>query len=100
LEEIKDALAELGLEGMTVLEAKGFGRQHGHGEIYRGSEYTYDFVPKIWIVLIVADKMVERVVKAIIEHANTGKIGAGKIFVSPIEEAVQIRTGAKNDEAI
>src|SRR5947207_11025390 len=92
LEEVKDALGEVGIEGMTVSEVKGFGRQKGHTEIYRGSEYTVDFLPKIKIEMVLADSRVEAAVNAIIQAAKTGKIGDGKIFVTPIEEAVRIRT--------
>src|SRR5512136_1097178 len=89
LEEVKDALGEIGIEGMTVTEVKGFGRQKGHTEIYRGSEYTVDFLPKIKLELVIPDERVEAAVKAIIKSARTGKIGDGKIFVSAIEEAVR-----------
>ena len=92
LDEVKDALAEIGVDGMTVIEAKGFGRQKGHTEIYRGSEYTVDFLPKIKIEVVLADHLVDAAVAAIINAAKTNKIGDGKIFVSPIEEAVRIRT--------
>src|SRR5882762_3170459 len=88
LEEVKDALGEIGIEGMTVSEVKGFGRQKGHTEIYRGSEYTVDFLPKIKLEIVLADNRVEAAVKAIMNAAKTGKIGDGKIFVSTIEEAV------------
>ena len=100
LEEVKDALTELGIEGMTVLEVKGFGRQKGHTEIYRGSEYTVDFLPKSMIEVAVADDLVEKVVEKIIEAAKTDKIGDGKIFVLPVEDAIRIRTGEQGDEAI
>ncbi len=100
LEEVKDALAELGIEGMTVSEVKGFGRQKGHTEIYRGSEYTVDFLPKSMIEIAVSDDMVDKVVDKIVEAAKTGKIGDGKIFVLPIGEAIRIRTGERGDEAI
>ena len=100
LEEVKDALSELGIEGMTVLEVKGFGRQKGHTEIYRGSEYTVDFLPKSMIEVAVADDLVEKVVEKIIEAAKTDKIGDGKIFVLPVEDAIRIRTGEQGDEAI
>tara|TARA_B100001123_G_scaffold232664_1_gene261151 strand:+ start:495 stop:833 length:339 start_codon:yes stop_codon:yes gene_type:complete len=100
LEEVKDALAELGIEGMTVSEVKGFGRQKGHTEIYRGSEYTVDFLPKSMIELAVSDDLANQVVDKIIEAAKTEKIGDGKIFVLPIEEAIRIRTGERGDEAI
>ena len=100
LEEVKDALAELGIEGMTVSEVKGFGRQKGHTEIYRGSEYTVDFLPKSMIELAVSDDLANQVVDKIIEAAKTEKIGDGKIFVLPIEDAIRIRTGERGDEAI
>ena len=100
LEEVKDALAEIGIEGMTVSEVKGFGRQKGHTEIYRGSEYTVDFLPKSMIEVAVTDDQADKVVDKIIESANTGKIGDGKVFVLPIEDAIRIRTGDRGDEAI
>jgi len=100
LEEVKDALAELGVEGMTVSEVKGFGRQKGHTEIYRGSEYTVDFLPKIKIEVVVTDNIVEGAASAIVKAAKTGKIGDGKVFVSPINEAVRIRTGENGDKAV
>ena len=100
LEEVKDALAEVGIEGMTVTEVKGFGRQKGHTEIYRGSEYTVDFLPKIKLDIVVGDDNVEAATKAIISAAKTGKIGDGKVFISAIEEAVRIRTDEKGDEAL
>src|SRR5579884_2508713 len=92
LEEVKDALAELGVEGMTVTEVKGFGRQKGHTEIYRGSEYTVDFLPKVKIEIAVTDEMVGKTIDTVVKAARTEKIGDGKIFVLPIEEAVRIRT--------
>jgi len=100
LEEVKDALGDVGIEGMTVSEVKGFGRQKGHTEIYRGSEYTVDFLPKIKIELVLPDASVEVAVGAIIKAAKTGKIGDGKIFVSSIEQAVRIRTEEKGDAAV
>ena len=100
LEEVKEALAELGIEGMTVTEVKGFGRQKGHTEIYRGSEYTVDFLPKIKIEVVLADNMTVSAVDAIVKAAKTGKIGDGKIFVTPIEEAVRIRTEEKGEQAV
>ena len=100
LEEVKDALAEIGVEGMTVSEVKGFGRQKGHTEIYRGSEYTVDFLPKVKIEVAVSDESAPKVVESIGTSAQTGKIGDGKVFVLPVEEAVRIRTGEKGDEAI
>jgi len=100
LEEVKDALAEVGVEGMTVSEVKGFGRQKGHTEIYRGSEYTVDFLPKIKIDVVVADSLVEAAASAIIKAAKTGKIGDGKVFVSPVEDAIRIRTEEKGEKAV
>ncbi len=100
LEEVKDALAEVGVEGMTVSEVKGFGRQKGHTEIYRGSEYTVDFLPKIKIEIVVADKTVDAAVAAIVKAAKTGKIGDGKVFISPVSDAIRIRTEEKGDEAV
>jgi nitrogen regulatory protein P-II 1 len=100
LEEVKDALHELGIQGMTVTEAKGFGRQKGHTEIYRGSEYTIDFLPKLKVELVITDSLVDSAVAAIIKGARTGKIGDGKIFVSNIEQAIRIRTGEKGEEAV
>ncbi|MFZ9855954.1 MAG: P-II family nitrogen regulator [Limisphaerales bacterium] len=100
LEEVKDALHEIGVAGMTVSEVKGFGRQKGHTEIYRGSEYTVDFLPKIKIELVVGDEKATEAVSAIIKAAKTGKIGDGKIFVSPVEEAIRIRTEEKGENAV
>jgi len=100
LEEVKDALGEIGIEGMTVSEVKGFGRQKGHTEIYRGSEYTVDFLPKIKVELVVGDGQVEGAVSAIVKSAKTGKIGDGKVFVSTIEQAVRIRTDEKGEAAV
>jgi nitrogen regulatory protein P-II 1 len=100
LEEVKDALADLGVDGMTVSEVKGFGRQKGHTEIYRGSEYTVDFLPKIKIEVVVTDGVVDGAAAAIVKAAKTGKIGDGKVFVSPISEAVRIRTGENGDRAV
>ena len=100
LEEVKSALSELGIEGMTVSEVKGFGRQKGHTEIYRGSEYTVDFLPKIKIEVILPDAAVEGAVSAIVKAAKTGKIGDGKVFISAVEEAVRIRTEETGDKAV
>jgi nitrogen regulatory protein P-II 1 len=100
LEEIKDALAEVGVEGMTVTEVKGFGRQKGHTEIYRGSEYTVDFLPKVKIELVIADAQADQAVNAIVKSARTGKIGDGKVFVSDISEAIRIRTAEKGELAL
>jgi nitrogen regulatory protein PII len=100
LEEVKEALSEIGIEGMTVTEVKGFGRQKGHTEIYRGSEYTVDFLPKVKIEIVVADEIVEKTADAIVKAAKTGKIGDGKVFVVPIEEAIRIRTDERGESAI
>ncbi len=100
LEEVKDALSELGIEGMTVSEVKGFGRQKGHTEIYRGSEYTVDFLPKIKLEVVLPDSRLETAIEAIVKAAKTGKIGDGKIFVSNVEDAVRIRTEEKGDTAV
>lgn len=100
LEEIKDALADVGVEGMTVSEVKGFGRQKGHTEIYRGSEYAVDFLPKSKIEIVLADNQVSAAVDAIIKAAKTGKIGDGKVFVSPIEGVTRIRTGETGENAV
>src|SRR6202050_2576057 len=99
LEEVKDALAELGVEGMTVTEVKGFGRQKGHTEIYRGSEYTVDFLPKIKIDVVISDGLAEAAVAAIVKAAKTGKIGDGKVFISPVTEAIRIRTEESGEKA-
>jgi nitrogen regulatory protein P-II 1 len=100
LEDVKEALTEVGVEGMTVTEVKGFGRQKGHTEIYRGSEYTVDFLPKVKFEIVVLDDNVAKTVKAIVSAAKTGKIGDGKVFVLPVEDAVRIRTGEHGDDAI
>ena len=100
LEDVKDALAEIGVEGMTVSEVKGYGRQKGHSELYRGAEYVVDFLPKIKMDMIVSEDMVEKTTSAIVEAARTGKIGDGKIFVSDIEQIIRIRTGETDNEAI
>lgn len=100
LDEVKEALHEVGLQGITVVEAKGFGRQKGHTELYRGAEYVVDFLPKVKIEVICEDSVVERAVEAITNAARTGRIGDGKIFISTIEEAIRIRTGEKGDAAI
>ncbi|HLX69534.1 MAG TPA: P-II family nitrogen regulator [Verrucomicrobiae bacterium] len=100
LEDVKEALAALGVEGMTVSEVKGFGRQKGHTEIYRGSEYTVDFLPKLKIEVVLADSNTDAAVEAIVRAAKTGKIGDGKVFVSPIENAVRIRTEEKGEQAV
>ncbi|MDH7501986.1 MAG: P-II family nitrogen regulator [Verrucomicrobiota bacterium] len=100
LEDVKDALANAGVQGMTVIEVKGFGRQKGHTEIYRGSEYTVDFVPKLKIEIVLPDNAVESAIEAIAAAARTGKIGDGKIFVLPVEQALRIRTGECGDHAV
>lgn len=100
LEEVKAALSEIGIEGMTVTEVKGFGRQKGHTEIYRGSEYTVDFLPKVKLEIVVTDELVGKTVDTIVKAAKTGKIGDGKVFVVGLEEAVRIRTDERGDSAI
>jgi nitrogen regulatory protein P-II 1 len=100
LEEVKEALAAAGIEGMTVTEVKGFGRQKGHTEIYRGSEYTVDFLPKVKLEIAVADDVAAKAIDAVVNAAKTGKIGDGKVFVLPIEEVVRIRTGERGETAI
>ena len=100
LTEVKDALNEIGITGMTVTEVKGFGRQKGHTEIYRGSEYTVDFLPKIKLELVLTDKQVDAAVACIVKAAKTGKIGDGKVFVSSVETAIRIRTDEKGDAAV
>jgi len=100
MDEVKEALREIGVEGMTVLEAKGFGRQKGHTEVYRGNEYTVDLLPKIKLEIIVPDAKVEDVLKAIIHAAKTGKIGDGKVFVSAVEEVIRIRTEERGEKAV
>jgi nitrogen regulatory protein PII len=100
LEEVKEALAEVGVQGMTVTEVKGFGRQKGHTEIYRGSEYTVDFLPKVKIEIVVDDAQAENVAGVIVKSANTGKIGDGKVFISSVEQAIRIRTGETGSSAV
>ncbi len=100
LEEVKEALAEIGIEGMTVTEVKGFGRQKGHTEIYRGSEYTVDFLPKVKLEIVVTDELLKKTVETIVKSAKTGKIGDGKVFVINIEDAVRIRTDERGDSAV
>jgi nitrogen regulatory protein P-II 1 len=100
LDEVKEALHEVGIKGITVVEAKGFGRQKGHTELYRGAEYVVDFLPKVKIEVVMEDSMVERAVEAIQQSAHTGRIGDGKIFISSIEEAIRIRTGERGADAI
>jgi nitrogen regulatory protein P-II 1 len=100
LDEVKESLTALGIEGMTVTEVKGFGRQKGHVEIYRGSEYTVDFLPKLKLELVVADPMVEQATQAIVKAAKTGKIGDGKVFVTTVENAIRIRTAETGEQAV
>ena len=100
LDEVKEALHEIGLQGITIIEAKGFGRQKGHTELYRGAEYVVDFLPKVKIELVIEDDMLERAVEAIMQAAHTGRIGDGKIFISSIEDAIRVRTGERGKEAI
>lgn len=97
LEEVKEALAQVGVQGLTVTEVKGFGRQKGHKELYRGAEYVVEFLPKVKLEIVIGDDRLEDVVKAIVKSASTGRIGDGKIFVSPVEEAVRIRTGESGE---
>ncbi|MFZ0106787.1 MAG: P-II family nitrogen regulator [Thiobacillus sp.] len=100
LDEVREALSEIGVTGLTVTEVKGFGRQKGHTELYRGAEYVVDFLPKVKLEVVIADNLLERAVETIIEAARTGKIGDGKIFVSPVEQVVRIRTGESGEAAI
>jgi nitrogen regulatory protein P-II 1 len=100
LDEVKEALREIGIQGITVIEVKGFGRQKGHTELYRGAEYVVDFLPKIKLDVVVSDEMVDRVVDAIVNTAATGRIGDGKIFIVPLEEAIRIRTGERGPDAV
>jgi nitrogen regulatory protein P-II 1 len=100
LDEVREALSEVGVSGLTVTEVKGFGRQKGHTELYRGAEYVVDFLPKVKVEMIVADSMVERAIEAIVKAARTGKIGDGKIFVTAVEQVVRIRTGEAGEEAV
>jgi nitrogen regulatory protein P-II 1 len=100
LDQVKDALAELGIAGLTISEVRGFGRQKGHKEIYRGAEYTIDFVPKVKVELVIDDSLLRRAVEAITAAARTGQIGDGKIFILPVEEAVRIRTGELGESAL
>ena len=100
LDEVKEALNDIGLQGITVVEAKGFGRQKGHTELYRGAEYVVDFLPKVKLELVLPDDMVERAVETIQQAAQTGRIGDGKIFIVPIEEAIRVRTGERGSDAI
>ena len=100
LDDVRQAVADIGIQGITVTEVKGFGRQRGHTELYRGAEYVVDFLPKIKIEITLGDDMADKAVQAIVEAANTGRIGDGKIFVLPVEEAVRIRTGERGEEAV
>ncbi|HRZ87505.1 MAG TPA: P-II family nitrogen regulator [bacterium] len=100
LEEVKEALGAIGIDGMTVTEVKGFGRQKGHTELYRGSEYTVDFLPKVKLEIVLPDDMVQKAIEVVTSTAHTGKIGDGKIFVLPVEEAIRIRTGEHGEKAI
>lgn len=100
LDEVKEALQEIGVKGMTVTEVKGFGRQKGHTELYRGAEYVVDFLPKVKVEVVVEDSLVERAIEAIVNAARTGRIGDGKIFVTPVEEVVRIRTGERGADAL
>ncbi|MGC9369866.1 MAG: P-II family nitrogen regulator [Paracoccaceae bacterium] len=100
LDEVKEALQEIGVQGLSVIEVKGFGRQKGHTELYRGAEYVVDFLPKVKIEVVLADDLVDGAVEAIIGAAKTGKIGDGKIFVSPVEQAIRIRTGESGEDAL
>jgi nitrogen regulatory protein P-II 1 len=100
LDDVKEALNEIGIQGMTITEVKGYGRQKGHKEIYRGAEYVVDFIPKVKIEIVVDAERADQVVEAILESAKTGKIGDGKIFVLPVEEAIRVRTGEKGSDAI
>ncbi len=100
LDEVKEALTDLGIQGLTVVEAKGFGRQKGHTELYRGAEYIVDFLPKVKIEVVLHDDMLERALEAIIQNAQTGRIGDGKIFVTEIEDAIRIRTGERGRDAV
>lgn len=100
LDEVKDALSKIGIQGNTVTEVKGFGRQKGHTELYRGAEYVVDFLPKIKLEVVVQDDMVDKVIETIVSTAKTGRIGDGKIFVTNVEEVVRIRTGERGDDAI
>lgn len=100
LDEVREALSEIGINGLTVTEVKGFGRQKGHTELYRGAEYVVDFLPKVKIEVVIADDLVDRAIESIINTARTGKIGDGKIFVYPVEQVVRIRTGETGEEAV
>ena len=100
LDDVREALSDIGIQGMTVIEVKGFGRQKGHTEVYRGVEYAVDFLPKIQIDIVLSDDQIERVIEVIIETARTGKVGDGKIFVTPVDQVIRIRTGETGDIAV
>ena len=100
LDDVREALSDIGIQGMTVTEVKGFGRQKGHTEVYRGAEYAVDFLPKIQIHIVLSDDQIERVIEVIIETARTGKVGDGKIFISPVDQVIRIRTGETGDVAV
>ena len=100
LDDVREALSDIGIQGMTVIEVKGFGRQKGHTEVYRGAEYAVDFLPKIQIDIVLSDDQIERVIEVIIETARTGKVGDGKIFISPVDQVIRIRTGETGDVAV
>ena len=100
LDDVREALSDIGIQGMTVTEVKGFGRQKGHTEVYRGAEYAVDFLPKIQIHIVLSDDQIERVIEVIIETARTGKVGDGKIFVTPVERVIRVRTGELDEAAI
>ena len=100
LDDVREALSDIGIQGMTVTEVKGFGRQKGHTEVYRGAEYAVDFLPKIQINIVLSDDQIERVIEVIIETARTGKVGDGKIFVTPVDQVIRIRTGETGDVAV
>ena len=100
LDEVKEALHEIGVQGLTVTEVKGFGRQKGHTELYRGAEYVVDFLPKIKLEIVISDELVDKVVQAVVDAANSGRIGDGKIFVQPLDEVIRIRTGERGSEAV
>ena len=100
LDEVREALSEIGVTGLTVTEVKGFGRQKGHTELYRGAEYVVDFLPKVKLEIVIGDELVDRAIEVIINAARTGKIGDGKIFVTPVEQVIRIRTGETNEDAV
>jgi len=100
IDDLKEAFSSIGLQGMTISEVKGYGRQKGHTEVYRGAEYVVDFIPKVKVEIVAADEQVEQIVETILSSVNTGKIGDGKIFVLPVEDVIRVRTGEKGEEAI